>query len=174
MTGIRVINLEASVDRHRHMQSMLDGLALDYEIVPAVDGTRLSRSEIDHVYDERGALDFGDRKLSTAEIGCALSHMRIYEEIVENSHEAMLILEDDVFLDESVLPVLNPHHLFPSDWDIVFLAYDAHRASLYDITDSLEELAVQLKRSAGPKEIQMTAGYIVSLSSLSDWGYGSR
>lgn len=66
---------------------------------------------------------FGARYFSTAGmIGCFMSHLRIWERVVKEDHEAVVVLEDDVVLNPNFNERLGP--LFdelPLDWDICLL-----------------------------------------------------
>jgi len=67
---------------------------LDYEIVPAVDGRNLDLNDstlIDPSLPSRCPFPAGAA-------GCALSHLTIYQKILEDSRDRALILEDDVIL----------------------------------------------------------------------------
>jgi glycosyl transferase, family 25 len=89
-----VINLARSVDRRMHITTELRKTDLDYEIMTAVDGRDLDLHDsavIDSSMINRNALPAG-----TA--GCALSHLRAYQKIVEDGLNEALILEDDVRL----------------------------------------------------------------------------
>jgi glycosyl transferase, family 25 len=89
-----VVNLARSSDRWAHITAELEKTGLDYEIVPAVDGRELDltdRATVDPVLLARTPFPEG-----TA--GCALSHLHIYQKIVEDGLDEALILEDDVTL----------------------------------------------------------------------------
>jgi len=162
------------------MEGQLRGLDLDYKIVPAVDGHRLSRETIDAIHDKDAerrywiSSEFDLRKyppfheLSRAEIGCVLSHKQIYEEIVENNIDAMLILEDDVELNEQIGGLLKLSHLFPHDWDVIYLGCCARKTFLKKI-DAPQEISRfgELKKAVGIREVIGSYGYIVNLESAS-------
>lgn len=91
---IFIINLEKDVGRRRHMEDMVQGIRLEYEFVEAVEGSKIDAS--------CRQLEFSDeigRKLSAGEVGCLLSHQKIYSIIIEGNISYALILEDDVVID---------------------------------------------------------------------------
>lgn len=104
---IFVINLEKDVARRESIAAQLDALGLSYEIVPGVYGASLTEQERARVYDDRKAKLHRARSLVPAEIGCALSHLKVYRAIVERGLDAALILEDDVALPANLKGVLN-------------------------------------------------------------------
>ncbi len=104
-----VINLKSSTERRERMVRLLTPFAdiLDVRFVEGIDGRRLSEEE------KRAALSRGsrrkwERKLAwcDGEIGCALSHRKCFQTIVDDRLDYALILEDDLeFSDEKGLRV---------------------------------------------------------------------
>lgn len=95
---IFLINLDRDTDRRALMVSQLASLGMDFEIVPAVYGAAMSMEERDRHYNDRKARWRGSRSLTSAEIGCALSHIGVYRAMIDRNITAALILEDDVHL----------------------------------------------------------------------------
>lgn len=92
-----VISLSTAKERRKHIRKQLDRSGLDYSIVNAVNGKALTDSEIAAVCD-MNAVNKNPQWLSSGAIGCALSHLNIYQKIVEEGLKWTLILEDDVIL----------------------------------------------------------------------------
>lgn len=132
MLPVRIINLETSTERRLHMQEQMPVTELDYRIVPAVDGHSLSQDEIDEICHANGVLLRRGSHLSPGETGCALSHIGLYREILDNDIKAMVILEDDVRVDKRILLAIEQYHHFPKGWDIVFLGYKMRATSLME------------------------------------------
>ncbi|MYB34298.1 MAG: glycosyltransferase family 25 protein [Gammaproteobacteria bacterium] len=160
MLPVRIINLETSTERRLHMQEQMAALGLDYRIFPAVNGDLLTQDEIDEIYSADTALSRRGRHLSPGEIGCAFSHIRLYQEILDNDIEAMVILEDDALVDKMVLLPIEEYRDFPKDWDIVFLGYNIRARSLNMVQEFHGK--VSLKQPKGLGHIRFTRGYIVS------------
>ena len=95
---IFVINLEKDLARRESISAQLEALGLTYEMVPAVYGAGLSVEDRSKLYDDRKAKLHRSRSLTPAEIGCALSHLRVYRTMIEHGIDHALILEDDVTL----------------------------------------------------------------------------
>lgn len=165
MLPVRIINLETSTERRLHMQEQMAAMGLDYRIVPAVNGGLLSQDEIDEIYRANAVLLRRGSHLSPGEIGCALSHIRLYREIVDNNIKAMAILEDDARIDKMILLAIEQYRHFPKDWDIVFLGYRMRATSL----NTVQELPgkISLKQPKGFGHIRLAIGYIVSLDGAS-------
>jgi len=118
---IWVANLERSPERRRFMQQQFASLHLSYRIINASDGKQLSREDLQK-YSKRHALKFKRRELSTGEIGCALTHAKIYQQMLDENLEEVLILEDDIVLTQDLLHVLLQRRKFPPKWEAVNLA----------------------------------------------------
>src|SRR6185369_13913990 len=118
---ICVVNLERSPERRRFMQQQFASLHLSYRIINASDGKQLSREELQK-YSKRHTLKFKRRELSTGEIGCALTHARIYQQMLVENLEEVLILEDDIVITPDLLRVLLQRRKFPPEWEAVNFA----------------------------------------------------
>ena len=119
MVPIWVINLRRSVERRAFIRNQLDGLGLAYELVEAVDGRELSPEEMSRLYSPSQAIALIGRELTPGEIGCSLSHLRLYQRQVDEGHEEVLILEDDVIIDAALLEILRRRDAMPADREIV-------------------------------------------------------
>jgi glycosyl transferase, family 25 len=98
-----VINLARSPERRAHMATHMARRGLDYEFIVGVDGRDL---------------DLDDRKLLSPALlarndfpagsaGCALSHLRVYEEVIARNLDHALVLEDDVNLSSDLAQVVD-------------------------------------------------------------------
>lgn len=90
-----VISLARDEERRAHMHKQLAALSMNAEFVPAVDGRRLGQDEL-AAYDRDRALRIYGVDMMPTEIGCFLSHYRLYERIVRERIPVALIMEDDL------------------------------------------------------------------------------
>jgi glycosyl transferase, family 25 len=94
-----VINLPNYKDKKDLMISQLDNLKItNYEIVNGIDGSLIDDILIAFICDKTQVLKNIKRPLAKTEIGCALSHIKIYKKIIEENLDQAIILEDDVIL----------------------------------------------------------------------------
>lgn len=121
-----VVNLERSPARRQSMELQLQGLGIAYEIFPAVDGMRLSEDQRTK-YSEVEAMRALGRPLVKTQIGCALSHINIYEKIVSEGIPECVVLEDDIFIGKMFKSVLEMRSRLPKDWDLVNFCTDARQ-----------------------------------------------
>lgn len=101
------------------MRFQLSYLKLDFDFFDAVDGCALSEAEIRSVYSSELTVQLNGRDLTRGEIGCALSHIRIYEEMCKSNASDALILEDDAVVGTELVNVLQNRHRLPRDWDLI-------------------------------------------------------
>lgn len=100
------------------MEERLDRLRLDYQVIPAVDGSKLTQDQWDRYSPSRARRVFG-RELSVGEIGCSLSHALLYDRMVREGTPEVLILEDDVIVTKDLLQILSLRDRLPEDWQVV-------------------------------------------------------
>lgn len=117
---VRVINLKHREDRRKWFEEtngpFLEGH--DWSFVEAVDGSKLSYGSLVEAgfdTDKNWRDPLLKRPLTRGEIGCFLSHWRMWEEIADGN-EPVLVMEDDCYLSEKL----------SKDWvqgDITYLAH---------------------------------------------------
>jgi len=103
---IFIISLPEATDRRARMQKILGDMGLSFEFIDAVDGRKFDVINHPHYNPEKRLRCFG-RHLNGGEIGCILSHRKIYEKMVDENIERALIFEDDVLLRDDFFPVLE-------------------------------------------------------------------
>jgi glycosyl transferase family 25 len=121
-----VITLPRATDRQARIRDRLAGL--EFRFADGVDKVDLDLAALvrDGLYDEsrtRRAYRH-TRDMSLGEIGAALAHRRIYEEVIRNGWRRVIVLEDDVVPLEQNLATL-PAALgeLPPGWDLCYLGY---------------------------------------------------
>ena len=73
-----------------------------------------------------------NHELSPRQIGCALSHIKIWEDAVKNNYENILIFEDDVIIPPDFLAKLEPVvNELPDDWNMLLLGLNNIKATKY-------------------------------------------
>jgi len=149
---ILVINLERSKDRRRHMEKELGRFGVEYSFFPAVDGNKLTREERSS-YSLRHAVCTRNAPLKGVEIGCAFSHGRVYEKMVAENIEELLILEDDCVFEDHFFEVLSCRESWlPLGWGLInftsfVLDSDTDCTPLHNLSSSIPPLQlVALKR----------------------------
>ncbi len=118
-----IINLKRNKKRREYIVNLCNKYNVSYTLIEAVDGSKLNQDEISKNYSVEESIKAIGREMSKSEIGCALSHKNIYEEILKKNIQVTLILEDDVILDQNLINFLNNINKFPDNWEIVLLGH---------------------------------------------------
>ncbi|PSJ42795.1 LPS biosynthesis glycosyltransferase [Zobellella taiwanensis] len=101
---VYVISLPRHHERRSLISKQLNRLGFNFEFIEGIDGSKLDSETLDKVDLEFCKKKFG-HSMNNSEIGCALSHIKVYEKIIEERLESAIVLEDDAFL-LSVLPAV--------------------------------------------------------------------
>ena len=153
-----VINMETSKERfdatyERLMQSQVVATRFN-----ATVGKALTPEEVSHWYDATANRQFYHRNLTPGEIGCYISHMRIWQKLVDEKIPYAIVLEDDLHIEPSFAAVLaNIASL--TDWDLIKLS-DNRDNPFFQQQPLGEEFTLGNYR----KVPNGTQGYAISLS----------
>jgi glycosyl transferase family 25 len=121
---VRVISLERSTDRRERVQRELKNFSLEWAFLNAVDGFALKA--LPKSYDQAKVRRLQGYELTPGEIGCYLSHMKAWEQCVEQD-KTMLVLEDDFVINGDLSHVFESLTQMEQRWSLVRLA------ALYDV-----------------------------------------
>ncbi len=123
---IYILSLRRAADRHEHFSKELAGL--NYTIFYGQDKNDFDIESliVDNIYDETEAIKNHrlGRPMTRGQICCSWSHRRIYEDILENKFDRVLILEDDVVIDRDTFSLI-PQILkeLPINWELVYFGF---------------------------------------------------
>ncbi|XP_060654713.1 glycosyltransferase 25 family member [Drosophila nasuta] len=123
---IFMINLLRRPERREKMERLFDEIGLDVQHFAAVDGKELNAQRVQQMgisflpgYED----PYHHRPMTMGEIGCFLSHYRIWQQIVQRQLKQVLILEDDIrfepYFRSNVLRVLEQAEQTP--YDLIYL-----------------------------------------------------
>jgi GR25 family glycosyltransferase involved in LPS biosynthesis len=110
---IYLLNLHKRKDRLVKSTDKLNQLNIKYEVFSGVDG-----SIMNHIWKKFDNPYFSN----TSYLGCAISHLSIYQDAITNGYQRILIIEDDNLVYQNI------HERFDSldipDWnDLFYLGY---------------------------------------------------
>lgn len=125
------ICLEREAARKERLAQHLQSLNMPFQFSNAVDGRKLSADERDHYYSEKQAITVRGRPLADGEIGCYLSHSRIWERMVDQQIELALVLESDAVLTDETTTALKACQETKTHWDLIMLFYRECYPSLW-------------------------------------------
>ena len=125
---IIVINLRRSTERRAFMEQQLQQFGVKYEFFPAVDGKNMSEEEKSMCSYKRAKA--AGRPIEIGEMACALSHVKVYEKMVQEDIAELLILEDDALLHSHFFDILFQRKKWqPGDLQILHFDYGAYHRS---------------------------------------------
>lgn len=122
-----VINLKNETERRKLMEQSLDAQGVDYEFFEGINGRELTEDQKALFADkDKNILEMAggrkaivEDKLSPAEKGCALSHLKLYQKILDEGVQRAVILEDDLALSHDVYEALDNIDCIKEPWDII-------------------------------------------------------
>ena len=126
---IYVINLKRNPERKLYIQRQLDALNLEYQFVEAIDKydliSKASRTKIANQLDidkvnMESLYDYSHHRHRIGPVACLLSHIKVYNLIIQNNIPYACVLEDD----SDILPVF-PKILTAAQkvpWDVLMLS----------------------------------------------------
>ena len=120
---VKIINLKRRPDRKQKMTELFKRHRIpNYEIVEAVDGLSLELT-LD-IYQLFKGNDFGNRKCF---IGCALTHYRLWKQLILSEHNQFTIFEDDIQIEPEFGDKLKQlEQDITATTDILFLGSSCH------------------------------------------------
>ena len=98
---IYIVNLKKDKNRRKNIIREVEKQNLtNYEIIDAIDGNKLNQNDLNiATFKNKKNLNPWNNKMSPSQIGCALSHIKVYQNFIKTEFEVALILEDDaIFL----------------------------------------------------------------------------
>ncbi len=126
---IFIINLKKDTEKKQHMLELCKKHSLKCQFVEAVYGRDLDKEHIENITDKEKSKQVLKRELALGELGCTLSHMGIYEQMIDQNIENAIIFEDDIVLEEGFSSVVDSSDNFPEDWEIMLLG---HYSNVFD------------------------------------------
>lgn len=96
LDNIYVINLDRSKDRLNKITKNLNEYGINFTRFPAVEGKKLNKNQL----ESNTTLAARTILCNYAEIGCALSHIQLWEKLLNDSVNYYLVIEDDAVIND--------------------------------------------------------------------------
>lgn len=116
---ILVITIPSFDDRIENMKQRLEGV--EYEFFYGAYGRDI---DVEY-YRSKGS------RLTRGQLGCALSHYQIYQKMIDENLDNVLILEDDCVFNENVVELPEYYSELPENYAVFYLGYDCPFTSPY-------------------------------------------
>lgn len=137
--NVFIITLKDSTDRQKSIKNQCDKFGIESTFIDAINGKSLSDSEISHYCNQEKAKQLFGRELLLGEIGCALSHKKIYQEIIDKNLSYAVILEDDAVIERGFKDIVSLIIEKKIDWDIILLGHNRGFKNK-EVIDSIDSL----------------------------------
>lgn len=112
-----VVNMDRRADRWESFMQKAELIGLkNYTRFAAIDGNTLTSTR-----QLRRLFDPNDYHWTRGVIGCALSHMKLWIELLHSDDEAYIILEDDIRFDKDYCNKVKLARASNTNWDVIFL-----------------------------------------------------
>lgn len=118
---IYCLNLPSEKNRAIDSLARFKAFNITAEMVPATPGEILS-----DIYNSIKISKGESLTIPNANyLGCAISHLEIMKDALDNGYKRILILEDDLLIHKSIEPYFNDvaSNQIPNDWDMLYLAW---------------------------------------------------
>ena len=113
--------MEDNLPRLRDVSEQLQAFNLEFHRVNAVAGRGLSAQQLNDCYDQVQNKKHHHRDLTKGEIGCYLSHRKIWQNMIDENIDRALILEDDISVKKEIIECLNIAEQ-SQGWDVIKVA----------------------------------------------------
>lgn len=128
-----VVNLDDRQDRWKFIGENISTEYLDIQRFSAVDGRNKKPEEFDN-YNPEDALKYFGRVLSSSELGCYMSHVKLAQKIVDLGVPYAFVLEDDAEpqgdIDAKLIEMISLlQDKFNGAWDVVNCGKEARHLS---------------------------------------------
>lgn len=128
-----IINLDTCPEKWQKSSSLLKSIGLTPQRFPAVYGKSIDPSYLQSIihpsvdYTIKHGRSTDDQIQGLGAIGCYLSHLKLWEMLLESKNEMFLIFEDDLYptnvnlyeLESYVMDVITNQ----PDWDVIYLGF---------------------------------------------------
>lgn len=104
---IYIINMQGCEERWHTTETRLKNIGLEAERFDATIGKQLNDVELKIWYCPKKNKQYYNRNLTLGEMGCYISHMRIWQKMVDESISHCVVLEDDLFIQPHLKAIIN-------------------------------------------------------------------
>jgi len=160
--SVHYIGLDRSVERRAVLENHLSQIGLRALRFPAIDGKTILPKQAESAQHRFWPFVSIGRRLASAEVACALSHLGLARQLEATKTDLALILEDDARIDiQKLREVVAALDRMPRNWDVLLLNY-IHNHFPYEIGP----LGASHTLFGILGEIDSAAGYLISYSGL--------
>ena len=112
---IYVVSLKNQLDRRAHIEKQFQQLGLEYNFFDAV-------SKDDAIQDYQNlSLNFVPDSITLGELGCFMSHVSLWQMMIDKELPYLVIFEDDVVLSARINDILPKLDILTQQYDVIKL-----------------------------------------------------
>ena len=108
-----VISLKTAIDRRKHIEEQFESKNIAFQFFDALT------PDLARPLAEKMKLNISNEYLSPGELACFMSHVSIWQKIVDENTPYLAIFEDDIFLGEQAEEFLNTASWIDDNWHIL-------------------------------------------------------
>ena len=158
-----IVNLKRCVEKKQNMEKKLKNTGVEATFLKGCDGKTLNKRLLEEIYLANCLKEWKDphsgRNITWGEVGCALSHYKIYEYCLKNNIENAVVLEDDVDVPINLNEKLQEtfSSLEKLKWDFCYIGRKP--------IESEKDMEIN-KNILRPGYSYWTCGYIINLKGM--------
>lgn len=128
-----LINLDRNIDRRHHFNRTINSSDIplkDYTLVSAVDAKNIDVSQFVDDNTFKVLLESEERgyrtqhyQITRGAVGCFLSHIEVWKEIVSTGRNGLVCEDDAVIHPKMYKKFVNNLSMIPTNWDIILMGY---------------------------------------------------
>jgi GR25 family glycosyltransferase involved in LPS biosynthesis len=99
------INVESNLKRREHIEKMAAKAGIPMRFFKAI--TPQTRHLVPNFYQESRTRLWWKRGLIPTEQACCLSHLTLWREFIQSSHDYLVVFEDDVEISSDFMPIIE-------------------------------------------------------------------
>jgi len=121
IANIHVINMDGSTDRMKSIEDQCRRENISFTRFPAINGRNLALDDIEGRIATNSYM-YKNLERNRGEIGCAFSHMDLWQQFNSSQLSMMIVVEDDVIFCDKFNQKINKYLAkAPIDWDVIYL-----------------------------------------------------
>lgn len=150
-----VISLKTATARREHIRKEFGKQNINFDFFDALT------PDLAKPLAEKMHLNVGDEYLTGGELACFMSHVSVWQKMVDKQIPYIAVFEDDVFLGQDAFSIFSTTAWIQEDWHIIKTEAFSEKVLLAKDTFNIENTDRKIKRLTS-KNLG-TAGYILSL-----------
>ena len=127
-----VISLEHQTKKYDRLKKDFSEKGIFVKKFSGVYGKDLDKDYIKEILHPYSMYTLKDGSTSAPEfhtlgaVGCALSHIKIWQHLLSSEEEVIHVLEDDAVMADTVENINDYIRSVPEDWDVIYLGFHRH------------------------------------------------